>query len=121
MSVHAIPKPFILMKTLAAGRLPPSEAFQFVAESAKPDDFISIGMGSVEELEETVGLTEKWLTCEVSKRTACPLVTPAVFRRREEGRAESSDGRRPGAHCRIPTFPSPSLSDPRSCGEDLDE
>ena len=61
MSVRAIPTPFILMKTLAAGRLPPSEALQFVAESAKPDDLISIGVGAVEELEETVGLAEKWL------------------------------------------------------------
>jgi hypothetical protein len=59
--VRAIPKPFILMKTLAAGRLPPSEGLQFVAESAKPGDLISIGVGSVEELEETVGLAEKWL------------------------------------------------------------
>jgi hypothetical protein len=59
--VRAIPKPFILMKTLAAGGLPLSEGFQFVAESAKPNDLISLGVGSVEELEETLGLAEKWL------------------------------------------------------------
>lgn len=59
--VRAIPKPFILMKTLAAGRIPPGEALQFVAESIKPTDLVSIGVGSVEELEETVQIAGKWL------------------------------------------------------------
>jgi hypothetical protein len=59
--VRSVPKPFILMKTLAAGRLPPSEALHFVAETAKANDLISIGIGSLEELEETVQHAEKWL------------------------------------------------------------
>jgi hypothetical protein len=49
------------MKTLAAGRVPPGEGLAFVAENAKPNDLVSIGFGSLEELEETVRIAEKWL------------------------------------------------------------
>ncbi|MBI5693136.1 MAG: hypothetical protein HZC55_23920 [Verrucomicrobia bacterium] len=57
--VRGVAKPFILMKTLAAGRLPPSEALPFVAEHAKPIDLVSIGFGSEAELDETLRLAER--------------------------------------------------------------
>lgn len=59
--VRAVPKPFILMKTLAAGRIPPAEGLQFVAEHIKPTDIISLGVGSIEELEESVRIAEQYL------------------------------------------------------------
>ena len=59
--IRSIAKPFVLMKALAAGRVPPGEGLAFVAENAKPNDLVSIGFGSLEELEETVRIAEKWL------------------------------------------------------------
>lgn len=58
--VRAVAKPFILIKTLAAGRIPPDEGLQFVAENSKPDDLISIGFGSEDEVVETVQWAEKY-------------------------------------------------------------
>jgi hypothetical protein len=58
--IRNTPKPFILMKTLAAGRIPPSEGLAFVAENSKAEDIISIGFGSVDEVSETVGLFERY-------------------------------------------------------------
>jgi hypothetical protein len=57
--VRGVPKPFILMKTLGAGRIPPAEGLAFVAAQAKPNDVISIGFGSEAELDETVQLAER--------------------------------------------------------------
>jgi len=57
--VRNTPKPFILIKTLGAGRIPPDEGLQFIAENAKPDDLLSIGFGTEEELRESVTLAEK--------------------------------------------------------------
>jgi hypothetical protein len=59
--VRGVSRPFVLMKVLAAGRLPPQEALPFVFEHAKPNDLVSIGFGTREELEETVRLAEQWL------------------------------------------------------------
>ena len=53
------PKPFILMKTLGAGRIPPDEGLPFIAQHAKPGDAISIGFGTEGEVSETVELAEK--------------------------------------------------------------
>ena len=58
-TVRNTPKPFILMKTLGAGRIPPAEGLQFVAENAKPGDLVSIGFGTEEEVTESVELAEK--------------------------------------------------------------
>jgi len=52
------PKPFILIKTLGAGRIPPDEGLQFIAENAKPEDMVSIGFGTEEEVSESVALAE---------------------------------------------------------------
>jgi hypothetical protein len=57
--VQNTPKPFILIKTLGAGRIPPSEGLQFVAENAKPNDLISIGFGTEDEVAESVEIAEK--------------------------------------------------------------
>ena len=59
--VRNTPKPFILTKTLGAGRIPPDEGLQFIAENAKPGDVISIGFGTEDEVTETVELAEKLL------------------------------------------------------------
>ena len=58
-TVRKTPKPFILIKTLGAGRIPPFEGLQFIAENAKPNDLISIGFGTEEEVTESVELVEK--------------------------------------------------------------
>ena len=40
---------------------PEREGLHFVAEAARPNDLISIGIGSRKELEEAVPVAEKWL------------------------------------------------------------
>lgn len=52
-------KPFILIKTLGAGRIPPDEGLAFVAENAKPNDLISIGFATEDEVSEAVELVER--------------------------------------------------------------
>jgi hypothetical protein len=59
-TVQETPKPFILIKTLGAGRIPPDEGLQFIAENSKPSDLISMGFASVEEAEESIQLFEKY-------------------------------------------------------------
>jgi len=57
--VRNTPKPFILIKALGAGRIPPDEGLQFIAENAKANDLISIGFGTEDEVSEAVELVEK--------------------------------------------------------------
>lgn len=57
--VRNTPKPFILIKTLASGRIPPDEGLQFVAENAKPGDVFAIGFATEDEVSETVEIGEK--------------------------------------------------------------
>jgi hypothetical protein len=57
--VRSTAKPFILTKTLGAGRIPPEEGLHFVAENAKPDDLISIGFGMEDEVSEAAELVER--------------------------------------------------------------
>ena len=59
--VQNTPKPFILIKILGAGRIPPDEGFQFVAENMKPGDLVSVGFGTEDEVSESVELVEKLL------------------------------------------------------------
>ncbi len=59
--IQNTPKPFVLMKSLAAGRIPPEEGLPFVLENSKPDDLITLGLGSVEEAEESLTLIQKHL------------------------------------------------------------
>jgi len=58
--IQNTPKPFILIKALGAGRIPPDEGLQFIAENAKSNDLISIGFGTEDEASETVELVEKF-------------------------------------------------------------
>jgi len=57
--VRGVDKPFILLKVLAAGRIPPSEGLPFIAENAKPNDLISLGFGSENEATESLKLVEE--------------------------------------------------------------
>ena len=57
--VQNTPKPFVLIKTLGAGRIPPSEGLPFIAQNAKSTDLISIGFGTEDEVTEYVELAEK--------------------------------------------------------------
>ena len=57
--VRNTPRPFVLIKTLGAGRIPPDEGLQFIAENAKPEDLVSIGFGTEDEVSESVELAEK--------------------------------------------------------------
>jgi len=59
--VRNTPKPFILVKTLGAGRIPPSEGLPFIAQNAKPGDVVSVGFGTEDEVSETVELAERLL------------------------------------------------------------
>ncbi len=59
--VRGLDKTFILMKTLGAGRIPPDEGLAFALESSKPNDLISLGVGSIDELDESLSIVEKLL------------------------------------------------------------
>lgn len=59
-TVKGIEKPFILMKTLAAGRIPPEEGLSFVLDNSKESDIISLGIGSIEEAKESIELVNKY-------------------------------------------------------------
>ncbi|MFA5393879.1 MAG: hypothetical protein WC081_03275 [Candidatus Ratteibacteria bacterium] len=58
--VCGVKKPFILIKTLAAGRIPPEEGLHFVAENSKPNDLISLGFGGTGEIAESIQFIEKY-------------------------------------------------------------
>jgi hypothetical protein len=57
--VQNTPKPFILIKALGAGCIPPAEGIPFVLEHAKPNDVLCIGFASEREAEEVVRIVEK--------------------------------------------------------------
>jgi hypothetical protein len=59
--IQSTPKTFILMKTLGAGRIPPTEGLRFVLENSKPSDIITLGLGSVEEAEESLSFVQEYL------------------------------------------------------------
>jgi hypothetical protein len=59
--VRNTPKPFVLMKVLAAGRIPPQEGLPFVLEKTKENDLITLGLGSVEEAAESLDIVETFL------------------------------------------------------------
>ena len=59
--VRSVAKPFILIKTLGAGRIPPTEGLAFIAANAKPGDLVSIGLGSEDEIAETLKIAERCL------------------------------------------------------------
>lgn len=57
--IQRIPKPFVIMKALAAGRIPPQEGLSFVFEQIKSNDLLTLGLGSIEEAAESLALIEK--------------------------------------------------------------
>lgn len=59
--IQNTPKPFILMKTLGAGRIPPIDGLQFALENSKASDIITLGLGSIEEAEESLGFVQEYL------------------------------------------------------------
>jgi len=61
------PKPFVLMKVLASGRIPPQEGLAFVLDNSKPNDLITLGMGSLGEAEECLSIIGKHMEKTVSE------------------------------------------------------
>ena len=59
-TVKGIEKPFILMKTLAAGRIPPEDGLCFALENSKESDIITLGIGSIEEAKESINIVNKY-------------------------------------------------------------
>ena len=57
--IRSVRKPFIIIKALGAGRIPPAEGLHFVAENIKPTDLLSIGFGTEEEIDETLQVIDK--------------------------------------------------------------
>ncbi len=57
--VQGTQKPFILIKTLGAGRIPPDEGLQFIAENVKPTDLVSIGFSTEDEVSEAIEISER--------------------------------------------------------------
>ena len=55
-------KQFIIMKTLAAGRIPPNEGLKFVLDNIKDNDLITLGLGSCEEVEESLDIVNLHLS-----------------------------------------------------------
>ena len=52
-------KQFIIMKTLAAGRISPLDGLKFVLDNIKENDTISLGLGSIEEAKESIEIVNK--------------------------------------------------------------
>jgi len=55
-------KQFIVMKTLAAGRIPPKEGLEFVLNNIKDNDIITLGLGSLDEAEESLDIVNLYLS-----------------------------------------------------------
>jgi len=58
--VRGVGKPFVLIKALAAGRIPPDEGLHFIAENSKPNDLVSLGFGGMGEITESIKFVEKY-------------------------------------------------------------
>lgn len=58
--VRGVSKTFILMKVLGAGRIPPEEGIQYAAENSKDSDLLSIGFGSLEEIDQTMSVCSRY-------------------------------------------------------------
>jgi len=66
--IRDFPKPIIIIKSLAAGRLMPEQGIPFVLENVKPNDPVAIGVMSPEEVEEDVIIFLDILKQQYSKR-----------------------------------------------------
>ena len=59
--INSVDKPFILMKTLAAGRITPEEGLKFVLDHMKPIDILTLGLSSLEEAEESLEIIQEYI------------------------------------------------------------
>ncbi len=55
-------KQFIVMKILAAGRIPPKEGLEFALDNIKDNDIITLGIGSLEEAQESIDIVDMYLS-----------------------------------------------------------
>ena len=60
--IKTVAKPFVVIKALASGRIPPEEGLPFVLEHMKEHDLLDLGIGSVEEAAESLDIVEKYLS-----------------------------------------------------------
>jgi hypothetical protein len=58
-SIKSTKKPVLAFKIMAAGRIPPDEAFKLALNCIKNTDFIVVGMAFPEEIEENAELVRK--------------------------------------------------------------
>jgi len=56
--IRDCPKPVLVIKPLAAGRISPQPGFTFVYNQIKPTDIVAVGVLSSEEMEENVAIVE---------------------------------------------------------------
>ena len=59
-SIKSTEKPVLAFKIMAAGRIPPDEAFKLALNCIKDKDFIVVGMAFPEEVEENAELVRKF-------------------------------------------------------------
>jgi predicted aldo/keto reductase-like oxidoreductase len=52
-------KQFIIMKTLAAGRISPMDGLRFAIDNIKEYDIITLGLGSIDEAKESIEIINK--------------------------------------------------------------
>jgi hypothetical protein len=65
--IRQCPKPVLVIKPLAAGRISPEPGFTFVYNQIKPTDIVAVGVLSSEEMEENVAIVEAVLRGEEPK------------------------------------------------------
>lgn len=58
--IQNVNKTFIIMKALAAGRIPPEEGLKFVFENIKEKDILTLGFGNEYEIEECMNFYNKF-------------------------------------------------------------
>jgi hypothetical protein len=60
--IQSVQKPFIIMKPLGGGQIPPKEGLKFVFDNVKPTDIITLGLSSIEEAEESLTLVTEYIS-----------------------------------------------------------
>jgi hypothetical protein len=65
--IRQCPKPIIVIKPLAAGRITPIPGFTFVYERIKPTDTVAVGVMAPEELEEDAAIVEGLLSGQAAE------------------------------------------------------
>ena len=60
--IQSVQKPFIIMKPLGGGQIPPKEGLKFVLYNIKPTDIVTLGLSSIEEAEESLSLATEYMS-----------------------------------------------------------